>query len=113
MLVFLLVQYLKPFASIVFEDFSLLADRLMEIAEEDGFSLFQDRGASEDAACRLIDHMLYVPFSRLSDIASVTMIGSKPWMRPSIFSADRQRSCTDRTQDQRYTYLCACAGNHR
>ena len=110
-LFFLLMAYDMPFACIAFENFGKLSERLKEIGRElklDPENPPADM-ASYDGGALIIDNMWHVPFSRISDLAVVTMIGDKPRLRPDITIINSKEACTNGTQQARYDYLVSCA----
>ncbi len=119
---FLLISYLGPFACVMFEDFPALAQRLEELAAEKGFQLVPQSEdnpdgiplAAEAETWRqddpyIIDDCWHVPLDRLSDLATVTMIGQAPLVKRSIQLNDDNNYV--RLQQSRYDYLLRCAGD--
>ena len=116
---FLLVSYHGPFACIMFEDFPALAQRLKELAEERGFKLDPEHIPVGDNATGwqqddpyIIDNMWHIPFDRVYDLATVTMIGDMPRKRCSI-QLDQPTTAYESLQQGRYDFLCQCAHDRR
>lgn len=113
--VYLLMAYSMPFAGIVFDDVKALIARLEDYGKRIGFDIHAQLPCGEDARdwkpgeALLIQNMWHIPFRELADLATVTMIGGKPRMRPDIISLDGKRQCPNRLQEARYSYLEQCA----
>ena len=118
---FLLVSYLGPYACVMFEDFPALTQRLNELAAEKGFQLnplSEEHPLGVPAAADaemwrqddlyIIGNCWHVPFSRLSDLATVTLIGESPMVKHSIQLNDTDEY--EQLQQARYDYLLRCAG---
>ena len=115
---FLLVSYLGPYTCIMFEDFPALVQRLEELAAEKGFQLAPyseecPKGIPVgDVTWRqddpyIIDNCWHVPFDRLSDLATVTLIGRKPMVKRSTQLNDNDDYV--RLQESRYNLLAQCS----
>ena len=108
-LVFVLVEYEDVFACVTFTDVPALCNRLCELAARYGFDLKSGVPLGENAhgwspeSALIHGNMWYIPLSGLADIASVTLVGDKPRLRPDIKAVDN--ICKTSTQGQRYEYL--------
>lgn len=114
-LIFLLVAYDRPFASIAFENVPELFKRLKQLSTEIGFDLNNipvgDRAtAFTIPSGLLIKNMWMIPLAKLEDLAHVVMIGEQPRLRPTIKAPDRL--CKLETQRERYVHLQKIAEAH-
>lgn len=107
-LVFLLIAYDRPFASVVFENVPALFERLRQLSVEMDFDL--DNVPMGEQAFYftipnglLIKNMWMIPLKQLEDLAYVVMIGEQPRLRPTIKSPGCV--CTTETQSLRYDHL--------
>lgn len=113
-LFFVLAAYQNAFACIAFENIPALRERIEDIAAEAGFDLRNGVPIGEAAigwqpeGMLLQDEMWYIQFSKLEDLATVTMIGERPRIRPDIIAAEYR--CTSFVQNQRYDHLVKAAG---
>ncbi len=118
---FLLISYLGPFACVMFEDFPALAQRLEDLAAEKGFQLIPQSETNPDGIPPasdadtwrhddpyIIDDCWHVQFNRLSDLATVTLIGRSPLVKRSIQLNDNDDYI--QLQKTRCNYLLQCAG---
>lgn len=114
-ILFILAAYENAFASIAFEDVPALLDRLRSLARGAGVDLDDGIPYGEQAQdwspenMVLFGNMWPVALSDVQDLARVTLIGTKPRIRPDIYMQDR--SCTSYTQEKRYMYLAELAGD--
>ena len=114
-LIFLLVAYDRPFASIVFENVPELFKRLKELSSKMEFNLDSIPVGDKAIAFAipsglLIKNMWLVPLAELEDLAHVVMIGEQPRFRPTIKAPGRL--CKDVTQRDRYDHLCLLSKGH-
>ena len=114
-LIFLLVAYDRPFASIVFESVPELFKRLKELSSKMEFNLDSIPVGDKAIAFAipsglLIKNMWLVPLAELEDLAHVVMIGEQPRFRPTIKAPGRL--CKDVTQRDRYDHLCLLSKGH-
>ncbi len=116
-LVFLLAEYDNVFASVVFKDIPGLFDRLWTLAGRQGFDLDAVPCGQEAQEWQrdnplIRDHIWHVSLSDLGDLATVTMIGDRPRMRPDIVVSG-EVVCAANTQVRRYEHLLSLAGERR
>ncbi len=114
--VFLLVAYENVFASIAFEKTSELIASLEDLAKGYGFDLGRipcgTEALSWQPAANIVGNMWHLPFALLQDMATVTIIGNKPRMRPDIISGVcGTRTCSTETQIRRYERLLQLSSN--
>ena len=113
-LVYLLCSGDNVFAAVVFENVSELLDFLWAKAAQAGADLDslptgEAAQSFQPAGLMIRDNMWLIPLKEIAHLATVTMIGDKPFIRPTI--EDHEKRCSNSTQNQRYEYLCSLAGN--
>ncbi len=114
-LVFVLAAYQNVYACVSFSDIPALKERIETIAGQAGFCLATDVPCDENAenwipqGIILNQSVWYIPLSQLEDIATVTMIGDMPRIRPDITAGEYR--CSSAVQNQRYEYLQRLSGN--
>ena len=114
-LVYVLAAYQNAFACVAFENIPALKERIISLAKNAGFDLETGVPLGEDAAAWNPEGLIireavwYIPLSTLDDLATVTMIGDRPRIRPDIIAGDAR--CTAATQNQRYDHLVSLSGN--
>ena len=104
-LVFLLMAYDMPFGCVAFEDFGALAERLKEYGEEIGVdpeNPLMEGAYGPDAIVE--GNMWYVPFDRIADLGTVTMIGDMPGLRPDIVIG-KKVECSTELQKEKFETL--------
>ena len=104
LLVYLLCSGDDVFASLVFEDVGALLDALWAKAMRAGMDLNclptgEAAQSFQPVGMMLHDNMWLVPLEDIQHLATVTMIGEKPFLRPDIIAGDKR--CTRRTQADR------------
>ncbi len=126
---FLLVSYLGPYACIMFEDFPALVQRLKDYVEGQGFELVPQSDIHpngvplDDDTWRqddpyIIDTCWHIPFERIADLATVTMIGEIPLVKRYYRLKNRSFDYESdehyvNLQQSRYSFLQQCAGNKK
>ncbi|MBR3645453.1 MAG: hypothetical protein IKN54_03460, partial [Lachnospiraceae bacterium] len=111
-LLFVLAAYRNVYACVAFENYSALVDRVCSLASTAGYNI-------ENLPCGDVNWkpegiilqkgVWYIPLSQLEDLATVTMIGEMPRIRPDIIAGEYR--CTSRIQRQRYKHLHDLSGN--
>jgi len=103
----------RPFATVAFENFSKLVERLKSIAPwkldpwEVKFGRRRFNTMDNPAKSYLLDNMWHVPFDMISDLATVTMINQDPELK------ETEKACSRKLQEERLAYLKKCAaGRH-
>ena len=114
-LVFLLIEYDCPFASIAFTDVPALFNRLRQISTDIKFDLNNlPVGEQADSFTipdgLLIQNMWMIPLEQLEDLAHIVMIGERPRLRPTIKAPGHL--CKIETQQERYSHLQLLADNN-
>ena len=115
--VFLLVAYENIFAAIVFEQIPDLIERLYDLAFKAGVDLNAIPCGPEAEEWqphigKIVKNMWLLPFSLFKDLATVTLIGKKPRVRPDIISGPGgTRLCTASIQEKRYDQLVLSSGD--
>ena len=114
-LLYILAAYENVFASIAFENIPMLLNRLRGLANaanvdlDDSIPLGQQAQTWAPDNILISGNMWLIPLINLQDLATVTLIGEKPRIRPDIFF--QNRSCTSHIQESRYDHLSRLAGN--
>ena len=115
-LVYLLCGGDDVFAAVVFENVGELLDFLWAKAAQAGLDLNslptgEIAQSFQPASLMICGNMWLIPLREIAHLATVTMIGDKPFIRPTIKDGDKR--CTNLTQNRRYDYLCQLARDRR
>lgn len=111
-IVFMLAAYRNAYACVVFENVKALIDRVCSLANTAGFNIddlpYGDEALNwQPEGIILQGNTWYISLSQLEDLATVTMIGKKPRIRPDIIFGEYR--CTSAIQEKRYKHLKSLA----
>ena len=111
-IVFMLAAYRNAYACVAFQNVNALIDRVCSLAVSAGFDIAnlpygEDALKLKPEGVILQGNTWYISLSQLEDLATVTMIGKKPRIRPDIIF-DEYR-CTSELQEKRYKHLKSLA----